>query len=100
MIIEQTIEIPENRRLIIDVPRDIPAGKMILTFTPVSTPGSAEAASGTIEDAVREAERKAANPGHTPFFGLGGSLKDSPRFGGSGIAIQRELRAEWESVNG
>ncbi|GHU28387.1 hypothetical protein FACS1894172_05430 [Spirochaetia bacterium] len=34
MTIEQTVEVPPNRRLTIDVPRDIPAGPVILTFTP------------------------------------------------------------------
>ncbi|GHU18454.1 hypothetical protein FACS1894163_10470 [Spirochaetia bacterium] len=34
MTIEQTVEIPLNHRLTIDVPRDIPAGKTILAFTP------------------------------------------------------------------
>jgi len=32
----QTLEIPANRRLTIDVPREIPAGQVIITFTPVS----------------------------------------------------------------
>jgi hypothetical protein len=35
MTIEQTVEIPADHRLIIDVPREIPAGKAILSFTPV-----------------------------------------------------------------
>jgi hypothetical protein len=34
MIVEQTVEIPANRKLIIDVPREVPAGRTILTFTP------------------------------------------------------------------
>ena len=36
MSITQTVDIPANRRLIIDVPREIPAGPVILTFTPFS----------------------------------------------------------------
>jgi hypothetical protein len=36
MTIEQTVEIPADHRLIIDVPREVPVGKIILTFTPVS----------------------------------------------------------------
>ena len=36
MTIIQTVEIPANRRLIIDVPIEVPAGKAILTFTPAS----------------------------------------------------------------
>ena len=36
MTITQTVEIPVDRRLIIDVPREVPTGPVILTFTPVS----------------------------------------------------------------
>jgi len=36
MAITQTVEIPINRRLTIDVPVEIPAGRVILTFTPES----------------------------------------------------------------
>jgi len=43
MSITQTVEIPANRRLTIDVPRDVPTGPVILTFTPkVTTPKSGE----------------------------------------------------------
>jgi len=35
MSVTQTVEIPVNRRLTIDVPREVPAGKTILTFKPV-----------------------------------------------------------------
>ena len=34
MTIQQTVEIPANHRLTIDVPREIPAGRAILAFTP------------------------------------------------------------------
>ena len=34
MNITQTVTIPDNHRLVIDVPREIPSGKIILTFTP------------------------------------------------------------------
>ncbi|GHV36758.1 hypothetical protein AGMMS49546_02740 [Spirochaetia bacterium] len=34
MTLEQTVEIPASRRLVIDVPREIPAGRVVLTFTP------------------------------------------------------------------
>jgi len=34
MTITQTVEIPENRRLTIDIPREIPAGNVIISFTP------------------------------------------------------------------
>jgi hypothetical protein len=34
MTFEQTVEIPENRRLTIEVPREVPVGRTILTYTP------------------------------------------------------------------
>ena len=36
MSITQTVEVPANHRLIVDVPREIPAGRTILTFTPAT----------------------------------------------------------------
>jgi hypothetical protein len=36
MSVTQTVEIPANRRLIIDVPREVPVGRAVLTFTPAS----------------------------------------------------------------
>ena len=35
MTVTQTVEIPANRRLTLEVPREVPAGRVILTFTPV-----------------------------------------------------------------
>jgi hypothetical protein len=34
MSITQTVEIPVSHRLVIDVPREVPVGPVILTFTP------------------------------------------------------------------
>ena len=34
MIIEQTVEIPADHRLTIEVPTEVPAGPVILTFSP------------------------------------------------------------------
>jgi hypothetical protein len=36
MTIEQTIEVPASRRIVLDVPPQIPAGRVILTFTPAT----------------------------------------------------------------
>jgi len=40
MSVTQTVEIPVNHRLIIDVPPEVPAGSVILTFTPNEAPKS------------------------------------------------------------
>jgi hypothetical protein len=37
MTVTQTVDIPADRRLTIDVPDEIPTGKTILAFTPVKT---------------------------------------------------------------
>jgi len=34
MSVTQTIEVPASHRLVIDVPSEVPAGPVILTFTP------------------------------------------------------------------
>jgi hypothetical protein len=34
MTIEQTVEIPADHRLVIEVPPEIPAGRAVLAFTP------------------------------------------------------------------
>ena len=36
MTITQTVEIPADRRLVIDVPSEVPVGQVILTFTPAA----------------------------------------------------------------
>ena len=38
MTVEQTIDIPADRRITIDVPQHIPVGKAVLAFTPISEP--------------------------------------------------------------
>jgi hypothetical protein len=37
MTITQTIDIPTNHRITLDVPREVPAGATIITFTPASS---------------------------------------------------------------
>jgi hypothetical protein len=40
MTIEQIVDIPASRRLVIEVPAEVPAGRTVLAFTPV--PGGVE----------------------------------------------------------
>jgi len=77
MNITQTVEVPISHRLIIDVPREIPSGRTILTFTPASD-GSAD----TIK------------PNRKPISRYFGIL--SPGVYGDGVAYQRNLRDEWD----
>jgi hypothetical protein len=53
MTIEQTIEIPVNRRITLEVPRTVPVGKTILSFTPVSVSQTADVSAGTTIEDIR-----------------------------------------------
>jgi hypothetical protein len=62
MSVTQTIEVPANHRLTIDVPPEVPAGKVILTFTP-----AASSASQLIDDSLDfEGECSLCAKSHTP----------------------------------
>ena len=101
MIIEQTIEIPADHRLVIEVPQEVPAGPALVTFAPAneSTPrrvtrplpgGNAR----TIEEALKLAEAKAKDPNRKPLSRLFETCKGI--FGGDGVAYQRAIRDEWD----
>jgi hypothetical protein len=91
MAIEQTVEVPINHRLIIDVPREIPAGRTIIAFTPaVKSVYNPQ----TVGEALIMAEEKAADPNRKPISRLFGKHKGL--FGGDGVAYQRAIRDEWD----
>ena len=50
MTITQTVNIPADHRLIIDVPREIPEGSAILAFTPAPTKKSTAQRSAVADD--------------------------------------------------
>ena len=54
MTITQTVEVPASRRITIEVPREIPPGATIITFTPATL--EATAASSSIKRKMTEAE--------------------------------------------
>jgi len=105
MTITQTVEIPNDRRRItIEVPPEIPAGRTILTFTPAST-GTMPAKEAdstplpggnarTVEEALQMAAEKAADPNRKPISRLFGKHKGI--LGGDGVAYQRAIRDEWD----
>jgi hypothetical protein len=41
MTVTQTVEVPDSHRLTIDVPREVPSGAVILTFTPKTSAATA-----------------------------------------------------------
>jgi hypothetical protein len=91
MSLEQTVEIPPNRRLFVDVPPEVPVGKVILTFTPLSVSKDLKYA-GEIwavvnRDHPEELKAKLQN--------LQGSLGKTAYGGMDGAAYQRRVREEW-----
>jgi len=62
MSVTQTVEVPASHRLTIDVPREIPAGKTVLIFKPVT------------EAPVRMTAQEAIDRG----WGFGGSSRIDP----------------------
>jgi hypothetical protein len=92
MNLEQTVEIPPSHRLFVDVPQEVPVGKAILTFTPLSVSKDLKHA-GEIWDVNRnhpeELKAKLQN--------LQGSLGKTAYGGMDGIAYQRKVREEWNN---
>jgi len=76
MSVTQTVEIPVSRRLTIDVPREIPTGQVIISFTPIK-------------------EAQTAAPCRKPISAYFGIL--SPNTYGDGVTYQRNLRDEWNA---
>ena len=89
----QTVEIPANRRLTIEVPREVPTGKVVLTFTPAHALIKKKDP-GTMEEVRQMLEEQASDPGRKPISRLFGKHKGI--FGGDGVAYQRAIRDEWE----
>jgi hypothetical protein len=54
MTIEQTVEIPVDHRLMIEVPQEIPAGKAMLAFTPLNVQPELKSSRKKIDDLTRE----------------------------------------------
>jgi hypothetical protein len=107
MTIEQTVEIPANRRLHLDIalPEDFPLGAARVAI--IDFPAERELESFksktaetpdflrplTIAEILRQAEAKASDPNRKPISSFYGSMKG---FFGDGLEYQRAIRAEWD----
>ena len=54
MAITQIVDIPANRRITIEVPREVPTGPVILTFTPKAPVQESEAIASSVQIKERE----------------------------------------------
>ena len=52
MTITQTVEIPADRRITIEVPKEVPVGKVILTFMPALEPSDQKPAGAEGKETV------------------------------------------------
>ena len=91
MTIEQTVEIPTSRRLFVDVPPEVPAGKAVLTLTAISASDDLRYArkiwhSNSVhqEDMKGNLEKLRASLGQSAFGAL------------DGVAYQHKVRKEWD----
>jgi hypothetical protein len=96
MSISQTVEIPASHRLTIEVPREIPEGRTILTFTPAHKADRLHGGNAhTVEEALQMAADKLADPNRKPLSRHFGIL--SPNTYGDEVAYQRKIRdEEWD----
>jgi hypothetical protein len=109
MTIEQTVEIPADYRIYLELPHTIPLGRahVEVTIRPEEGPDDAEILrqieelkrnelprARTIEEAIQQAEAIAADPNRLPISRLFGTHKGI--FGGDGVAYQRKIRDEWD----
>ena len=52
MTVTQTVEIPADRRITIEVPKEVPVGKVILTFKPALEPSDQRSTGAEGEETV------------------------------------------------
>jgi hypothetical protein len=97
MTVTQTVDIPADRRITLEVPREVPPGRTILAFTPAHSPDTVRLPGGnarTVEEALQMAAEKLADPNRKPISRHFGKHKGI--FGGDGVAYQRAIRDEWD----
>ncbi|MHC6204555.1 hypothetical protein ACYULU_15350 [Breznakiellaceae bacterium SP9] len=106
MTIQQTVDIPSDRRLVLDLmlPEAAPVGRSEVTVTLKPARTSSGESEDTalpataIEDLKRQAAEKTARrrlERRKPFEGLYGALKDSKSLEGDPMELVRRWRDEW-----
>jgi len=90
MGIVQTVNIPDTRRITIDVPQEVPTGMAVITFTVAPLAVSPR----TAEEALKIAIERTADPNRKPISRHFGKHKGI--LGGDGVAYQRAIRDEWD----
>jgi len=92
MNVTQTVEIPPNRQLFVEVPQEVPAGKAILTYSTIST-------GEEIDNIIRISSDNHINLDElkAKLQKLQGSLGKTAFCAMNGITYQRMIRDEWDN---
>jgi hypothetical protein len=103
MIFEQTITIPVDRHLSLDLPETVPSGQAILVISFINAQKPSERfftplpMLDTLKQQAAEKTARRITEGRKPFEGLCGCLKDSKTFAGDPVQIIRKIRDEWQN---
>ena len=92
MTVTQTVEVPANRQITLEIPPQVPTGRVTLTFTPADAPRKKDPC--TVEEAMQMLAEQSSDPDRKPISRLFGKHKGI--FGGDGVAYQRAIRDEWD----
>jgi hypothetical protein len=107
MSIQQTVDIPVNHRLTIELPREVPAGKATIIYNPAPLPDQDTPADRhkipddlveLYQEAVKRADRERSDPAYRAEIAetLRKCQEGGPIFGGmDGMEYQRMMRDEW-----
>jgi hypothetical protein len=101
MIFEQTVTIPVDRHLSLDLPETVPSGQATLVISYINAQKPSErffAQLPSLDELKQQAAEKTAHrvtEGIKPFEGLCGCLKGSKTFAGDPVKIIRKIRDEW-----
>jgi hypothetical protein len=74
--IQKIVDIPDEHRISLDVPTDIPTGAAYIELTVIPAP---------------------APNLRKPLVSYFGALKNSRAFAGNAVELQRKMRAEWNN---
>ncbi|MDR2516037.1 MAG: hypothetical protein LBC88_01500, partial [Spirochaetaceae bacterium] len=90
MIIEQTVDIPADRRVLLEVPQDIPLGRITIAF--ITEDAVVPEEEQRIRNMLRQYYHTAANATAANREPVSGFIGSHPGFfGGDGVAYQRKL---------
>ena len=102
MTIEQTVEIPADRRIFLDVPVEMPTGRASVTITVFGIMPAREASVSApfpdLETLKENARRKTAAreaSGIDPWVECRKSLAGGQLFGVDALEYQKKMRDEW-----